>query len=342
MGATSCEGGLFFRLATTSGPRVDALMCAKPSTGQETPPGLALAAGAGARRFFRVWPTARAGQGAAARLRVVGGGWEAGPAGDYAQRRAFPYLTLEYIVGGRGWVELGGRREGVAPGCVYAVEPDMRFGRRSDVRQPLRRYYLWLEGDEAAALVAAAGLGHGRVRRVLAPAEWTEPWEWLLREGMAEGARSDALREQIVRALLIKLADGSAPAGAGSLSKGAGGAGSGAAGLGSRASFERCRELVDAGAVKLRNLGDIAAAAGLQRATVCRLFRRYADTTPETYLRRCKLQEAARRLALPGARVKSVAAELGFADAFHFSRVFRTAHGVCPREYRARSGVKIS
>lgn len=317
-------------------------MCAKPSLGQETPPGLAGAAGAGARRFFRVWPAARGGRGAAARFRVVGGGWEAGPAGDYAQRRGFPYLTLEYIVGGRGWVELGGRREGVGPDCVYAAEPDMRFGRRSDARRPLRRYYLWLEGAEAAALVAAAGLGRGRVRRVLAPAEWMEPWEWLLREGMAEGARADALREQIVRALLTKLADGSAPAGAAALAEGAGGSGSGAPGAGARASFERCRELVDAGAVKLRNLGDIAAGAGLQRATVCRLFRRFADTTPETYLRRCKLQEATRRLALPSARVKAVAAELGFADAFHFSRVFRAAHGVSPREYRARLGVKSS
>jgi AraC-like DNA-binding protein len=312
-------------------------MCAKLSSGQETPPGLAGAAGEGARRFFRAWPEVRRGRAAAGRFRVVGGGWEVGPAGDYTQRRSFPYLTIEYIVGGRGWVELGGRREGVGPDCVYAAEPDMRFGRRSDARRPLRRYYLWLEGAEAAALVAAAGLGRGRVRRVRAPAEWVEPWEWLLQEGMAKGAQADALREQIVRALLLKLADGSEAAGAAVLSGGAAEGGGRA-----RVSFERCRELVEAGAVKLRNLGDIAAAAGLQRATVCRLFRRFADTTPETYLRSCKLQEAARRLALPGARVKAVAAELGFADAFHFSRVFRAALGAAPREYRARSRAKSS
>ncbi len=324
-----------FKLATEAAARVDAGMCAKPSIGRETPPGLAGAAGAGARRFFREWPAAK-GARTRARLRVAGGGWETGPAGDYAQRRAFPYHVIEYIVGGRGWVELGGRREAAGPGNVYAVEPDMRFGRRSDPRRPLRRYYLWLEGDEAEALVNAAGLGRGRVRRVRAPAEWVEPWEWMLREGMAEGPRADALRGQIARALLLKLADGTEPAGAASPAEAAG------SGAGARSSFERCRELVDAGAVKLRNLADIAAAAGLQRETVCRLFRRFADTTPETYLRRRKLQEAALRLAEPGVRVKAVAAELGFADAFHFSRVFRAAHGVSPREYRARAGGKSS
>ena len=334
------EGKRVFRLAAAAGARVDAIMCAKPSIGQETPSDLVGAAGAGARRFFRAWPEARGGRAAAAgRFRVVGGGWEAGPAGDYAQRRGFPYWTIEYVVGGRGWVELGGRRDGVAADSVYAVEPDMRFGRRSDARRPLRRYYLWLEGGGAAALVAAAGLGRGRVRKVRTAAEWLEPWEWLLREGTAEGPQADALREQIVRALLLKLADGSEPAGAVALVDGAGG---GAPGAGARMSFERCRELVDAGAVKLRNLADIAAAAGLRRETVCRLFRRFADTTPEAYLRRCKLHEAARRLAMPGARVKAVAAELGFADAFHFSRVFRAAHGVAPREFRARAGAKSS
>ncbi len=309
------------------------VMCAKPSIKQETPPELAGAALAGARSFYRSWP--RGGR-TRARLRVVGGGWETGPAGDYTQRRSFPYLTLELIVGGRGWVELGGRREGAGPGNVYAVEPDMRFGRRGDARRPLRRYYLWLEGTEAEALVAAAGLGRGRLRQVLAPAEWVEPWEWLIREGGAEGARADAVREQIARALLLKLVEGTRPAGAAAL------AGVGSTGGAARASFERCCELVDAGAVKLRTLGDIAGAAGLQRETVCRLFRRFADTTPETYLRRRKLQEAAHRLAEPGVRVKTVAAELGFADAFHFSRVFRAAHGIPPREFRARAGGKSS
>jgi AraC-like DNA-binding protein len=139
--------------------------------------------------------------------------------------------------------------------------------------------------------------------------------------------QADALRGQIARALLFKLAACTEPAGAGG---------------GARASFERCRELVDTGVAKLRNLGEIAAAAGLQRETVCRLFRRFSDTTPETYLRRRKLQEAALRLAEPGARVKAVAAELGFADAFHFSRVFRVAHGVSPREFRARKSGQSS
>ena len=302
-------------------------MRVKPSKKQETPTGLDGGSRTGARRFFRAWPTPA---GKSRRLRVVGGGWEARPGGDYLQRRSFPYFVIEYIAGGRGWVELGGRREAVGPGAVYAVEPDMRFGCRSDARRPLRRYYLWLEGGALTALVSAAGLGSGRVRKVRAPAEWIEPWEWLLREGAAEGTHADALREQIVRALLLKLADGTeaqeSPTSAAESAAGA------------HASFERCRELVDAGATKLRNLAELATAAGLQRATVCRLFRRFAQTTPETYLRRRKLQLATRLLAEPGARVKNVAAALGFADAFHFSRVFRAAHGVSPRDYRAQMG----
>jgi AraC-like DNA-binding protein len=48
---------------------------------------------------------------------------------------------------------------------------------------------------------------------------------------------------------------------------------------------------------------------------------------------------AAERLAAPGARVKEVAAELGFADAFHFSRLFKAELGMSPRAWRAARGV---
>ena len=54
-------------------------------------------------------------------------------------------------------------------------------------------------------------------------------------------------------------------------------------------------------------------------------------------MRRRRMRLAAERLRLPGARVKQVAAELGFADAFHFSRVFKAELGVSPRACRGRA-----
>lgn len=293
----------------------------------QTPPALAEPAAAEARRFFR----AGGRRGAGASWRVVGGGREALAAGSYAQRRDFSYWEIEYIDGGRGQAEIGGRREALAAGAVYVAGPETRRGRRSDVRRPLRRYYLWLEGAGAEAALRSAGLAEGRMRRVDAPGEVREVFEWLLREGARPGATAEAVVGHLARVLLLKLA-ASREAGA---STAAGPGGAEAGDDSARASFERCRALVDAEAARLKSTAEIAAAAGLRTETVCRLFKRFLDTTPGDYLRGRRVRLAAERLREPGARVKEVAASLGFADAFHFSRVFRAETGVSPRAWRA-------
>ncbi len=297
----------------------------------ETPPALAEPAAAEARRFFR--PAGRRGAGSG--WRVVGGGWESQAAGSYAQRRDFPYWEIEYILGGRGLAELAGRREALGAGAVYAVGPEMRRGRRSDVRRPLRRHYLWLDGAGAEAALRAAGLVEGKVRLVDAPGEAREVFEWILREGARRGPAAEATVSHLAKVLLLKLA-AAREAGAAALAAGPGG--EEAADASARASFERCRELVDAEAARLKSTAEIAAAAGLRSETVCRLFKRFLDTTPGDYLRGRRVRLAAERLREPGARVKEVAAALGFADAFHFSRVFRAETGQSPRAWRAGGG----
>ena len=295
-------------------------------TVSETPPALVDSAAEDARRFFRHAP-----RGAARSWRAAGGGREVLAAGSYAQRRDFMYWEIEYIVGGRGQAEVAGRREALAAGAVYATGPETRRGRRSDPRRPLRRYYLWLEGPGAEAALRAAGLADGRVRMVESPGEAREAFEWILREGARPGEAAEAALGHLVRVLLLKLAAARGPVPV----AGPGGVDTDAS---ARASFERCRALVDSEAARLKGTAEIAAAAGLRRETICRLFQRFLNITPGAYLRARRARLAAERLREPGARVKEVAASLGFADAFHFSRVFRAEMGVSPRAWRAGTG----
>ena len=283
-----------------------------------TPAELLVREAGDARRFFRV-------DGVAGRhgWRVVGAGCETLEAGAYALRRDFPYQAVEYISAGRGVAELGRAACALAAGCVYATATDTRLGLRAESRRALRRHYLWLEGPGAGAALEAAGLAGARVRKVSAPGEIHEAWTWLLRDGGLPGARGAALAHGLAEVLLLKLAD-ARDAGAAEVAEGA------------RESFERCRALAEEEAARLRGAGDLAAAAGLRTETVCRLFRRFLDTTPGGYLRARRMRLAAERLRAPGARVKEVAAELGFADAFHFSRVFKAEIGVSPRLWRSR------
>ncbi len=285
--------------------------------GLETPAELCAREATEARRFFRTDGANADG------WRVVGAGREALAGGAYVQRRDFPFWAVEFIAAGRGRAELGGVGQALAAGRVYATTPETRLGLRSETGRGLRRYYLWLVGPGAEARIEAAGLGRPRVR-VAAAGEIREAWEWLLREGARPGVAGADLARALAEVLLLKLADARD---AGGLDEAEG----------ARESFERCRALADGEAARLRGAAELAGAAGLRVETLCRLFRRYADTTPGAYLRRRRVWLAAERLRLPGARVKQVAAELGFADAFHFSRVFKAELGVTPRAWRERS-----
>ncbi|MFI2608909.1 helix-turn-helix domain-containing protein [Kitasatospora sp. NPDC018619] len=94
----------------------------------------------------------------------------------------------------------------------------------------------------------------------------------------------------------------------------------------------------------LRHLGDpgltperIAAAHHVSVRYLHKLFR-FEGVTVARWIQRQRLDMSRRDLARPGAArasVAAVAARWGFVSASHFSRAFRTAYGVSPREWQA-------
>ena len=98
--------------------------------------------------------------------------------------------------------------------------------------------------------------------------------------------------------------------------------------------YQRCRRHIVAHFDRLKSLDQVAQECHVDRAYLCRLFRRYDRQTPYRFLLRQKMSLAAERLQDPGVLVKQVAAELGFDDPFHFSRAFKNTFGVSPEAFR--------
>ena len=106
--------------------------------------------------------------------------------------------------------------------------------------------------------------------------------------------------------------------------------------------YQHCRSHIELHSLRLRTLAQIASECHVNNAYLCRLFRRYDKQSPYQYLLRLKMHHAAGRLKEPGALVKQVAEESGFADPFHFSRVFASVSAFPRRIFagcdRARLG----
>jgi len=83
-------------------------------------------------------------------------------------------------------------------------------------------------------------------------------------------------------------------------------------------------------------LGELAAAAGVSRGHLTRVFRAALDLTPMEAMRLLRLERAAAMLARSNLAVGEIAVQCGFPSPFHFSRRFRAAYGVPPRAFRTR------
>jgi AraC-like DNA-binding protein len=83
------------------------------------------------------------------------------------------------------------------------------------------------------------------------------------------------------------------------------------------------------------DLGWLAGELGLSKAHLCRLCRKWFDTSPGRLWTEMKMDWAAVLLREPSLSVAEVAKRVGYDDPFYFSKVFRRFHGRPPSRARA-------
>nr|MBP6508195.1 AraC family ligand binding domain-containing protein [Opitutaceae bacterium] len=207
----------------------------------------------GARYFFlNLAPTRRAQPGPA-----LGGRELCNP--DYTvKREAYAYDGLEYVAEGAGWVELDGVRHLLAAGTVFSYGRATRCEIHTDPARPMVKYFVCLTGAAAARRLAQAGVAPGRVHVLAVHAELRGLFEELIHEGQRPGRLARALCAARLELLLLKMEEhishglrGEDPA---------------------RERFLRCKALIEERAAQFVTLEQIAAAAGLEVSSVCRLF----------------------------------------------------------------------
>ncbi|MPN14029.1 HTH-type transcriptional activator RhaS [bioreactor metagenome] len=80
------------------------------------------------------------------------------------------------------------------------------------------------------------------------------------------------------------------------------------------------------------SVGDLAAAAGVTKIKVNRLFKLHLDTTPHRYLTAYRMRQA-EALLRGGLRVKEAAARVGYENPLNFSTEFKKFFSSPPKEF---------
>jgi AraC-like DNA-binding protein len=81
------------------------------------------------------------------------------------------------------------------------------------------------------------------------------------------------------------------------------------------------------------DVDELAEKVGMSTVHLTRRFKEQLQITPVVYQNRLRIEQAKRRLHMPGVRVKEVAIELGFCHLSHFSRWFKQYAGEPPRRF---------
>lgn len=251
---------------------------------------------------------------------VVFGGFERCRTDYRIDRRNFPWFCLEFVNRGHGRLHLGEAAHELRPGSFFLYGPSLPHRIESSPENPLGKYFVGFTGRGVASFFRSYGIEPGLVARCEKGEAIRRAFDTLIERGVRKSRFARPVCALITRQLLLLCRDDAAsPVDTESPAF---------------AAYTRARQFIEGHFLSIRTLAAVARGCDLQAPYLCRLFAHYHDESPYRFLTRLRMDHASRLLLEEAATVKTVAERLGFKDAFHFSRVFKSVHHVPPSRFR--------
>ena len=250
-------------------------------------------------------------------------GWErTSPAHSYGPHARNHYL-FHYIIAGRGVLQANEKEYEVTPGHGFLVTPGQITTYRSDDKDPWE--YTWLEFDglRAHESLYLAGVSGSRPVYTARSAEAGR----LLRDEMLYIVNhSDASPIHLIAhgyLFLDRLVQSSA------------GRQEGREHRLRDFYIKEALAFVEQNFQRDISIEEIASVCGLNRSYFGKVFRDAVGESPQAYLLHYRMARAAQLLKETRLSIGEIAAQVSYPNQLHFSRAFKSVHGVSPREYRA-------
>ena len=251
---------------------------------------------------------------------VVFGGFERCAADYRIDRQDFPWFTLEFVSHGAGALCLGDVRADLVAGSFFVYGPSVPHWIETSPEHPLEKYFVGFTGKAVAGFLEQYEMRPGVISRCAKGEPLRRAFDTLIDRGTRKSKLAAPLCALMTRQLLLMCRDDAAePVRKDSAAF---------------ATYSRCKDFIERKYLEFTTLETIAKACEVDAPYLCRLFTRFHDESPYQFLTRLRMGYASRILLESDASVKSVAGALGFKDAFHFSRVFKSVHRVPPSRFR--------
>ena len=234
----------------------------------------------------------------------------------YVQRRNSPYYAIEYILSGRGYLHIDGRDFEPHHGDVYLLHKgsDHKYG--SFPEDPWVKIWVAFGGPVADILFEELGLnGIYLIRNCDIEDELRNIYDTSKRHVHAGHFHKESA--VLIHELLYRIHTFVYPI------------------------SEEIAAPLEAAVAYMRmhihrsiSMVEIGRHAGKSSSQLARLFKQRFGKTPCEYFLDIKMERAKILLAESSLLIRQVAENLGFCDAFHFSKTFKKVVGMSPNSYR--------
>ena len=270
-----------------------------------------------ARRFYlELNPRARR------QITVASGGWERCRSDYDIHRSEFSCPIIEFVSRGVGTLTLAQKQFDLRPGTVFVYGPGTHHRIRTSPDHAMEKYFVAFEGG--AELMRECHILPGTVLQAMHPEQIQQIFDDLIAHGRSDHANRARMCQIALQYLVMKMADDAVP--------------HGPANTAAVATYQRCREFIEAHYLHVHSLTEVAAGCHVDSAYLCRLFKRFRRQTPFQYLQNLKMNRAVELLQDGKRSVKQAAQELGFSDPYNFSRAFKRIFGIAPQHMQKREG----
>ena len=221
--------------------------------------------------------------------------------------------TVEYVVSGKGYLDINGKHFVCSPGDVYFLPPGSDHRYWPDRDEPWHKLFFNVEGSGVLELLDFYKLTH--CYHIPQVPHLRSYFDAMLTLGYDEESnrRSSILFHEFLSH-------------AGKCVE--------QPGNGYSEKLLKLKKALDAPVEERFRLEEFAAAEGVSAAHLVRLFRKEFGIPPGQYRMRLRLDAATQFLRFSDLSIKEIADRLGFADQYTFSGCFKRHTGYSPIEYR--------
>lgn len=238
-------------------------------------------------------------------------------------RPASDVCCIEYIVSGRGHVQIGDKHFSPCAGDTYFLSQGMDQFYSSDKKEPWEKIWINLSGSFVSCLAKAYGVESIFHFPKLDTSDLLQKFQYYATHPELPGSAEKCMA--LIHSIFFRMSK--------TLSKEA---------SGEPTPVQAMLDYIDRHETDTIRLEQLAAVCHKSPSQAERLFRAAVGMPPYRYVLHRKIELACRLLTETGMSVRDVSSYLGFEDEFYFSGLFRRKVGLSPTQYRLKNAARSS